>query len=308
VEIRQLRYFLAVAEELSFTRAADRCQVSQPPLSRQIAHLEEEIGVRLLDRDQHSVSLTAAGRVFLEEARAILERIDGSRERTVRAASGLTGRLVIGFGSSTTYALLPMLVRNFRTHYPDVQLVLQSMPVITQVEALRAGEIDVGVLRLPVYDELISTHLVHHEDLVVALPADHPLARVRKVLLEDLAGCSFVTYRRSRGLSFHSDLIALCRAAGFEPRIEQEASSTEGIVGVVACSGAVAIVPATARRLDVDGVCYRPLAPPPGTAANSVIVDFAIAWLTDNPSPTTAGFVAATRLLPTLVKKRSNVR
>ena len=308
MEIRQLRYFLAVAEELSFTRAAERCHVSQPPLSRQIAYLEREIGAQLLDRDRHSVSLTAAGRVFMEEARLILERIDGSRERAVRAARGLTGRLVVGFGSSTTYALLPRMVRNFRNRYPDVELVLKSMPVISQVEALRAGKIDIGVLRLPVYDELISTYLVHHEDLVVALPADHPLALRRRVLLEDLAGCPFVTYQRSRGLSFHSDLIALCRSAGFEPRIKQEASSTEGIVGVVACGGAVAIVPATASRLNVDGVCYRPLAPPAGAGTASVVVDFAVAWLTDNPSPTTAAFVAATRLLPAPVKKRSKKR
>jgi DNA-binding transcriptional LysR family regulator len=304
VEIRQFRYFLAVAEEFSFTRAALRCHVSQPPLSRQIARLEQEIGVRLLERDHHSVALTEAGRIFLEDARAVLARVDGSRERAIRAASGLTGRLTVGFGSSTAYALLPMLVRNFRTRYPDVELVLKSMPVIAQVEALRAGEIDVGVLRLPVYDEMISTQFVHREGLVVVLPATHALAGARRIRLEDLAGCEFVAYQRSRGLGFHNDLIALCRAAGFEPRIVQESSPTEGIVGVVACGRTVAIVPAAARRLHVDGVVYRPLIAPANAAPELTIVDFAVAWLRDSVSPTISGFVATAKLWAGLPPKR----
>ena len=201
MEIRQFRYFQAVAQELSFTRAAEICHVSQPPLSRQIALLEAELGVQLLKRNQHSVELTEAGRVFLQDARTVLACISGVRERTVRAASGLSGQLNVGFGSSTAYALLPTLVRNFRTRHPDVKLELTSMPLIEQIEALRARKIDIGILRLPVYDELISTHFVHRECLVVALPSGHPLAGKRRVRLQDLAGCQFVAYRRSRGLA-----------------------------------------------------------------------------------------------------------
>ena len=291
VELRQMRYFLAVAEELNFTRAAKRCHVSQPPLSRQIAQLEDELGVRLLTRDPHSVALTDAGRVFLEDVYAILERVDRSKQRAVRAASGLTGQLVVGFGSSTAYVLLPMLVKRFRAHYPHVQLVLRSMPVIEQIEALRDGQIKVGVVRLPVYDELIQTQFVHREGLVVALPAEHPLAAHDRVPVGALAGCDFVAYQRSRGMGFHSDLIALCRGAGFEPRIVQETAPTEGIIGVVACGDVVAIVPEAARRLRVDGVVYRPLALPPGPAAASMVVDFAVAWLREAVGPTTAGFI-----------------
>ena len=286
-----MRYFLAVAEELNFTRAAKRCYISQPPLSRQIAQLEDELGVKLLDRDQHSVALTEAGRVFLEDIYAILERVDRSRERAVRAASGLTGQLVVGFGSSTAYALLPMLVKRFRVKYPHVQLVLRSMPVIEQIEALRNGHINIGVLRLPVYDELINTQFVHREGLVVALPAHHPLACRDPVAVESLAGCDFVAYQRSRGMGYHNDLIALCRAAGFEPRIVQETAPTEGIIGVVACGDMVAIVPEAARRLRVDGVVYRPLSVPAGTALASTVVDFAVASTNEAIGPTTAGFV-----------------
>jgi DNA-binding transcriptional LysR family regulator len=295
MEIRQLRYFLAVAEELSFTRAAERCFISQPPLSRQIAILEREIGVRLLKRDNHSVSLTEAGRAFLEDARHILIRVDGAKQRAVMAASGLTGKLTIGFGSSTAYALLPSLVHSFRSKFPNVELLLRSMPVINQIEALRLGEIDIGVLRLPVFDELICTQFVHREGLVVALPETHALAKRKKIRIEDLADCEFIAYERSRGMGYHNDLMALCRIGGFTPKILQEASPTEGVIGAVACGNAVAIVPSSALRLRVDRVVYRPLISPLNTPHEMTVVDFAVAWLRDSVSPTAAGFVSATK-------------
>jgi len=184
MELRHLRYFVAVAEEQNVTRAAVRLHVSQPPLSRQISRLEQEIGLRLLDRNRHAVALTEGGRVFLDDTRLILARVDALKERATRAAAGLTGRLTVAFGSSTAYALLPSLVHSFRALYPDVELVLRSMPVIKQIEALRAGEIDVGVLRLPVYDELISTQFVHRESLIVALPSKHTLAHRRRIRID----------------------------------------------------------------------------------------------------------------------------
>ena len=291
MEFRQLRYFVAVAEELSFTRAAELCNVSQPPLSRQIALLEQRVGARLLNRDRHTVSLTDAGRVFLEDAKRTLALAEEAASRARRAGKGLIGRLVLGFGGSTAYELLPAIVRCYRRDHPDVELVLRSLPVTQQLEALRSREIDMGLLRLPVHDELVETQLLRRESFVAALPHDHPLAGKRRLSLADLKDCSLVAYQPSRGLGYHGDLISLCRAAGFEPRITQETAPTEAVVGVVACGVGVAIVPEAARRLKAEGVVYRPIVLPTSAPANVRTVDYAVAWIRGYVSTTAQSFI-----------------
>lgn len=295
MDLRQLRYFLVLSEELNFTRAAARCHVSQPPLSRAIAQLEQEYGTPLFVRDTHHVSLTAAGRSLAEDARRLLAAADEAGDRVRRIARGQRGTLKLGFGGSAVYSLWPRLVQGFRTTAPDVRLVFESMPVLEQIEALREGRIDVGLIRLPIMDEMLMTETVYHEMLTVALPSSHPLCEVSgSIAIGQLASSPFVAYEPRRGFSYHADLHALCRLAGFEPIIAHEASSTEAVVGIVACQEGVAIVPASADRLRMHGVCFRPLrtsAPPQPFET----VTFGLAWNRNAASPVAMEFVAHAR-------------
>ena len=291
MDLRQMRYLVAVAEELSFTRAARRCHVSQPPLSRAIRELEQEIGIRLFERDKHHVAVTPAGRSLLEDARRALALLDESAERARRTARGLRGTLSIGFGGSPVYSLLPALVRRFRQAVPDVEIRFRAMAVLRQIEALRNGEIDIGIVRLPVYDELIDTRFVYREPLVVALPSGHPLlGSSGAIAVAQLNGSRFVTYQPTRGFNFHADLHALCRLADFEPVIAYEAASTEAVVGIVACGEGVAIVPASAERLRMRGVSFRPL-DVSAVSAGLGWVEFALAWRNVDTPATATEFV-----------------
>lgn len=291
MDTRQLRYLVAVADELNFTRAAERCHVSQPPLSRAIAQLEAELGLRLFDRDKHHVTVTAAGASLVGDARRALALLEDGAERARRTAQGLRGVLSVGFGGSTVYSLLPALVRQFRQAVPDVEIRYRAMAVSRQIEALRTGDIDIGILRTPVDDELIETRFVYREQLVVALPADHPLlAESRPINIGELAQDRFVAYEPSRGFNYHADLHALCRLRDFEPNIAHEAATTEAVVGIVACGEGVAVLPASAERLRMHGVAFRPLATE-GLPQRLVTVEFALAWLREAPSRAALEFV-----------------
>jgi len=294
MDVRQMRYLVALADELNFTRAAKRCNVSQPPFSRAIRDLEEELGARLFERDKHRVSLTPVGAGVVADARRILAMLDESQERARRAARGLQGTLAIGFGGSTVYSLLPALVRNFRAEVKEVEIRFRAMAVLSQIDALRAGEIDLGIVRLPVHDEVIETRLVHREPLAVALPPGHVLLKNRSpVSIGQLATSRFVTYQPMRGFNYHADLHALCRLAGFTPDIAHEAPSTEAVIGIVACGEGVALVPASAERLHMEGVAFQPL-DTSGLPDRLSMVEFALAWRKDNPTPATIEFVDRT--------------
>jgi DNA-binding transcriptional LysR family regulator len=291
MDIRQLRYAIAVAEELNFTRAARRCNVSQPPLSRAIQELEEEVGARLFERDKHSVRSTPAGESFIGDVRRALAVLEEGVDRARRVAAGYKGTLSVGIGGSTLYSLLPSLVRRFHVEAPDIRLEFSSMSVLYQIEALRAGEIDVGIVRLPVVDELIETQFVHSEALVVALPLGHRLLQSSEpIMIEQLASDRFITYELTRGFNFHADLLSLCRLASFDPDIVHQAPTTEAVIGIVACGEGVAIVPASAERLRMNGVGFRPLdlKSIPGDLRS---VQFAIAWSRENRSQSVQAFV-----------------
>lgn len=291
---RQLRYFLALSEELNFTRAAARCNVSQPPFSRTIAQLESELGTALFVRDTHRVGLTAAGAGLIEDARRLLRAFEEAEDRARQTGRGQRGTLNLGFGGSTVYWLWPRLVQGFRSAAPDVKIIFSSMPVLDQIEALREGRIDIGLVRLPIMDEMLLTETVYHEKLIVALPVNHRLSSDSgAIAIDQLASSRFVTYQPRRGFSYHGDLYALCRVAGFEPTIAHEASSTEAVVGIVACEEGVAIVPASAERLRMRGVAFRPLsvATPPRPFE---IVTFGLAWRKE-PSAVASEFLAHAR-------------
>ncbi len=294
---RLLRNVVALAEELNFTRAAARCNMSQPPFSRSIALLEAELGVRLFERTRHHVKLTEAGRELFHDARRILSLTDEAVERARRVARGLRGTLTLGFGGTSSYAHWPLLVRAFSDAVPDVRILFRSMPVLEQIDAIREGAIDLGLIRLPIKDEMISTEHAYSEPLIVALPKDHPLLEAPGAIsIAALSGAAFVTYEPRRGFNYHADLHALCRLAGFKPNITHEAHSTEAVVGIVACGQGVAIVPQSAERLQMLGVAFRPLdlAEAP---AELGLVSFALAWRSDSPSPVTLEFIEHARTI-----------
>jgi DNA-binding transcriptional LysR family regulator len=285
VELRSLRYFVAVAEELHFGRAARRLNLTQPPLSLQIRRLEETLGVTLLLRTKRHVALTPAGRVLLDEARQILARLEHAMAATRQAARGEAGRLAVGFMHSTAYALLPLILRQFRDDFPDVELILLEMTVLEQTEALRHHRIDVGVLRPPVNDPGLRSEVISGEPFVVALPPRHPLARARAVALQALGDDPFVMFPRDLSAGFHRVTVERCRAAGFAPKIAQEAAHIHTIIGLVGAGLGVALVPASARKLAIPGVIFRPLAEPAPRA------EIALAWRRDDPSPILVNFL-----------------
>lgn len=267
MELRHVRYFVAVAEERSFTRAAQRLQIAQSPLSQQIQKLERELGVALFVRTTRSVHLTHAGEVFYDRARHLLAGSDEAVTATQKAARGELGSLSLGFTGSATYELLPALVRAYHERNPDVTLRLHSeMLTPAQVEALLDGQIEVGVLRPPVTAAGIVVEMLREEPLVVLLPTQHPAAAARVLDLATLRDEPFVGYPSKPPSTLHGLMLSACRQAGFVPRICQEAAQTATLVALVAAGLGVALVPASVQHLRIDGATYRPLAAPATTA------------------------------------------
>lgn len=280
-----------MAEELSYSRAAARIHVSQPSLSRQVAALEAEIGVALLDRDKHRVSLTAAGKAYLGRARELLGGLDEAADLARRTAQGQVGRLALGFGGSAAYTLMPAVLRRFRARYPEVEVTLQQLPLTAQLDALREGRVDVGFLLLPVDDPSVRTERLMRDRMVAAVPSDHALARRRDVALRSLSDEAFVAFPREGGLGYRDRMVELCLKAGFTPRIVREAAPLESIVGFVASGAGIALLPAMARRLRVADVIYVPV------TERFAFMDFALAWRPDAKMPAIDAFLATSREL-----------
>ena len=265
MELRHLRYFIAVAEELHFGRAAEALGISQPPLSQQIQALEEEIGARLLERTNRRVALTEAGRLFLDEARQVLAQVDRAVLLARRAHQGELGELRIGFTASAPFtSAIPRSIHAFRKTYPDVHLDLQEMSSRQIVEALLEERLHVGVIRSFALPDSLEALELFSEPLVAVLRADHPLAyeSVEGLEMAALADEPFVFFPRSYGTGLYDQLQALARQAGFTPRIAQEAGEAMTIIGLVAAGLGVSMLPASFRRTRVDGVVYRTLLDP----------------------------------------------
>jgi DNA-binding transcriptional LysR family regulator len=291
MELRHLRYFLAVADELHFGRAAARLHIAQPPLSQQIRQLEAELGYPLFLRTQRRVRLTEAGAAFRAEARALLERLEQAKAAAGRVARGEAGALAVGFIASATYALLPRLYRRFRERHPDVALGLEEMSTAEQVEALRAGRIQLGLARPPVGDDTLHVETLSEEPLVAALPARHPLAARKTLPLRALAHEPFILFPRQPRPGWIDVVQDACRAAGFRPAVAQEVLELSTAVTLVAAGIGVSLVPASAQGLRLDGVAYRPLrAPAPRTTLVAL-------RRPDDPRPVVDRFLAVTREL-----------
>jgi DNA-binding transcriptional LysR family regulator len=264
MELRHLRYFLAVAEEGHITRAAARLGIQQPPLSQQIHALERELEVQLFRRKPRGVELTSAGRALLDDARAILAQVEHARAATRRTARGEQGRIVVGFTTSAPFVpFVPRVIRAFRELYPLVALALEETGTGEMVDALRNELIDAAFIRSPAPDPAgIAVHPLLDEAMVVALPQGHALAAAPETVplpLAALAGDTFILYRRPVGPGLYDAIIAACHGAGFSPTVGQEAPRILSTLSLVAAGLGVSLVPASLQRLGMDGVVFRAL-------------------------------------------------
>jgi len=269
MELRHIRYFLAVAEEANFTRAAAKLGIGQPPLSQQIRALETMLGTPLFHRRPRGVTLTAAGQIFVEKARLILANVDLAVEATQRSARGEQGNLAIGFTSSAAFhPLVSSMVRSLKQSAPGVSLALEEASTGDLIEALRAGRLDVAFVRSPVDASAgLIIEPILDEEMLVALPDQHPLVTgtpsrrghgisSRRIPLLALANETFILYRRPSGPGLYDSIIAACRTAGFSPRIGQEAPRMLSTLSLVAASLGISIIPESMARLEADGVSY----------------------------------------------------
>jgi DNA-binding transcriptional LysR family regulator len=290
MELRHLKYFVAVAEELHFGRAAQRVGIAQPPFSRQIKTLEEEIGAPLLWRSKRHVELTAAGKVFLLDARNLLALADRAADTARRAARGEIGQLSVGFVTSALYGQFTSVFRLMRARHPEVALRLQDMTSEEQVQAMQEHKLDVGLVRPPVPGaDALSFQTVFREPFVVALPQKHKLARQKVIALKDLARESFLMVPRSLGPAFYDQIIQCCAQAGFAPKVALETSSTHTIVSLIAGGMGLSLVPHSLQSLRRTGVVYRPLKPPVPTT------ELAVVWRREDSSPALRLFLGIIR-------------
>ncbi|SDG04147.1 DNA-binding transcriptional regulator, LysR family [Lentzea fradiae] len=280
MDLRQLRYFVAVAEECHFGRAAARLHMAQPPLSQQIRTLEDDLGVQLLRRTTRRVELTEAGAAYLDRARKILAAVDDAGHEARRVAAGSVGRLAIGCVGSATYSLLPALARGLSAELPGVDFAFRGeMLVPDQVRALRSGDIDIALLRPPVADTTIAMKVLRRDRLVAALPSDHALASRRRLSVAKLRDEPFIVHSGRRDSVMFETVLHLCRAAGFDPAVRHEVDETSTLVTLVAGGLGVAIVPEPVSALRLGGVVYVPLS---DRAATS---ELAVAHLADRAEP-----------------------
>lgn len=260
MELKQLRYFVAVAEELHFGRAARRLFISQPALSFDIRKFEEQLGVQLLERTNKAVSLTNAGYVLLEEARRLLEQADEVRRIAARSAHGLAGRLRIGFVNSMLYRGLPEAVRRFEADHPAVEVVLREMNTIEQVHALQRLQIDLGFAHWGRFPAEVHSEVLFSEPFLCCLPVGHAFARKRRIELGTLAREPFILFPRSVSPHYHDQIIATCVEAGFSPQIRHEARLWQTVVTMVEFGMGIALVPAALGYAGSERVVFRPLA------------------------------------------------
>jgi DNA-binding transcriptional LysR family regulator len=292
MELRHLRYFVAVAEELSFTRAAERLHIGQPPLSQQIQALEAEIGARLLERNKRRVLLTEAGRLFLADARRMLALAEQAKETAHRAHMGEAGELRVGFTFSTPFTpLFAKVVRRYRQAYPRVLLSFQEMTTLHQLAKIEARELDVGFVR-PASMQLphkVALTKLRSDPLRLVLPTDSPLARQESIAVKDLAGQAFVVFPKDAGTGIYHQIFELCRAAGFTPHIAMEAGEPSTIIGLVAAGCGISVLPGSFEGIHMEGVVYRPLADPEATTS------MLLARHTEGGGPLAEAFVALAR-------------
>jgi len=263
MKLQQLRYFVVLADELHFRRAAERLNITQAPLSLAIQELERELGGRLFNRTRRQVSLTEIGRAMQENGRLVLEAVDRSVQEIRRILVGTSGEIRIGFtAASSLLSFFPTIIHAFRTKYPDVHVSLTDMPSNAQMSAIQSRQLDAGIIRTPpVFKcpaDITSIRLLM-DPLVVAVDASHPLRSRRQLKLADLKDERFIFYPRSYGIGIYDQFIKLCAARSFVPTIVQEAKEASTIIGLVATGLGIAVVPSSLRYIGIPNIAYIPL-------------------------------------------------
>jgi DNA-binding transcriptional LysR family regulator len=281
VELRHLRYFVAVAETRHFGRAAARLHLAQPALSQSVRQLEAELGAPLLLRTTRQVSLTPAGEFFLEQARGVLTAVEDGARGVGRIAEGRLGLVRIAFTGTAAFSLLPRIARLVKQELPGVALEIHAdLLTPAQTEGLLAGRLDLGVLRLPVGTDRLAVRTVAVEHLVLALPADHRLVTEPAVALPDLRREDFITYAEDHS-AVNEALHRTCREAGFAPRVEHRAPGTAVLLALVAAGLGVSLVPESVRALPLAGVVFRDV-------AGTTLTELGLAHRADDDSPLVA--------------------
>jgi DNA-binding transcriptional LysR family regulator len=262
MELRHLRYFIAVADELSFSRAAEKLHIAQPPLSQQIQALETELGVQLFDHKTRPLQITPAGQAFLEEAKTTLVALEQAVHRTQSIHQGQSGYLTVGFTSSIANGVLPNILRTFRQQYPEIKLILREANSAEQVQKLRDKQADIvfvyqNLSLLEAHDLAVLPLL--QEELVVVLPQKHPLATRSIMAVADLADEEFIMPLHQLVSGLSDQIYSLCTQAGFVPKVAQEAVFTITILGLVAGEMGISMLPTSVQNLQRTGVVYRPI-------------------------------------------------
>jgi DNA-binding transcriptional LysR family regulator len=298
-EFNHLRCFVAVADELHFGRAARRLNMTQPPLSRQIQLLEHLLGARLFLRTNRRVSLTPSGRAFLPEARRLLRIAEGAAATIRKVAEGEAGTVTIGFTAASGYDFLPRLIPKLRERLPNVDLVLREAVTSAQLDALASGRLDIALARPPVSRARFRSQIVLREPMILAAPADHPLARGEgPVDLAEVGEEAVVSYSPVEAHYFHDLVLRLFAAAGVQPNVAQHVSQIHSVLSLVRTGLGVALAPEAARQLRFDGVHYRDIKPSPG----GEVAELTAAWLPDGDNP------AATRALDVILQNAPAAR
>jgi DNA-binding transcriptional LysR family regulator len=295
MELRHLRYFVAVGEEQHYGRAAERLRVAQPALSRQIQDLEEEIGFKLFDRLSRGVKISVAGKLFLEDVRRILQQVNEATIRAKRVASGQSGTLRVGFVESISWhGVVPDSFRQFRERHPDVELQLRPLSSLQQIDAIRSGQLDAGFLfTIANTDKELAVLEVAVLNLMLAAPRGHPVTKLKKLRLRDLNDASFVWFPRRESPVYYDRLMKECFRGGLKaPYVVQEAVNEATILSLVSCRLGVAFVSEATRWRCPKGVALLPV------ADLKLPLSFALVWRKDNDSALLEQFVAETRLLP----------
>ncbi|OGW25883.1 MAG: hypothetical protein A2X59_12980 [Nitrospirae bacterium GWC2_42_7] len=288
MELRHLRYFVAVAEELHFTKAAVRLHIAQPPLSQQIHNLEEELGIKLFERVKRTTRLTDAGICFFKEAKQILLHVEQASETARRVDRGETGRLAVGFVGSVVHTFLPKTFRLFRERFPHVELVLYELNSNEQAKAILDKRFDIGFLYPHFHDDRLQLQTIVRAPFVVAMPNKHILSSLKKIDIKELAQEPFIVLTRSSEPVIRDTFISMCHSAGFSPKIAQEASQIQTVLGIVASGLGICLVPDHIKNIKRPGVLYKPLSGSPP------IVELAVAWRDDSHSPLIESFVRVT--------------
>ncbi len=288
MELRQLHYFVTVAEELHFGKAADRLQITQPALSKQIARLEQALGVQLLARTKRTVQFTPAGQVFFEQAQQLLSQAESAIQLTQRIDRGEVGQLTIGFTETAVHTILPQLVCDFRQDYPNVEISLIELSTEAQVTALNQGKIDLAFLHPPIDPRGIILHPILEESFVAVLPQQHPLVAYDRIPLEAFANEPLIIHPRQEGPALYDGFVQVCQEAGFQPKIVKESISLQARICLVATGMGITFVSSQLQFLVGRNVVCRPLEKCP------IDLKLAAAWRQNASNPTLRAF---TRIL-----------